>query len=81
VESDDCCLGYHGSVSNRDSVGPVWVVSAAYGDKEGSCVSDKTPLILSHKVGRSRQERSSASLLAVLILTGYWLYASLAANL
>jgi len=56
-------------------------VSAANGDKEGSCVRDETPLILSHRVGGSQQECSSASSSAVSILTGYWVYTSSAANL
>ena len=81
MESDNCYLSWHGSVSNRDSIGLVWPMSAANGDKEGSYVSDKTPSILSHRVGGFRQERSSAASSAVLILTGYWLYASSAANL
>ena len=80
MESDNCCLSWHGSVSNRDSIGLVWPISAANGDKEGSYVSDKTPSILSHRVGGFRQEHSSASLLASSILTEFVLYASLAAN-
>jgi len=69
-------------MSDGDSVGPVQPVSAVNRDKEGSAASDETPSsILSCKIGKSRQEHSSASLSAVSTLSGYLLYASSAANL
>jgi len=76
LESDDCALGWCGSVSDGDSVGPVWPVSAANGDKEGSAASDETPSsILSRKVVGSQREHWDIPIAcAIVVWWDLWVF-------